>query len=201
MRFRARYLSGADKAVNALLLTLSGPDYTFPPDYACHWQSLLQDLISCGYSHRTGFLRILAIAVLATGIATSPSLADSTRVVFVTHGQSTDPYWAIIKNGMNDAATKLGVTVEYHAPANFSTTEMRQMIEDAAASRPDGLVISMPDEKALSPAVKAATAAGMSRHHHRFRWAYPCQESRRPVLHGTGGIRRRYRSRPPCPRT
>ncbi|MBK8157870.1 MAG: sugar ABC transporter substrate-binding protein [Rhodospirillaceae bacterium] len=88
-------------------------------------------------------------------------LADEVRVVFVTHGQPNDPYWEIIKNGMNDAAGKLGVTVEYHSPSTFSTAEMLRLIDAAVASRPDGLVVSMPDEEALSPAVLAATAAGI----------------------------------------
>lgn len=110
---------------------------------------------------RGRFLSLLTILVMLCGFLCGPSLADGTRVVFVTHGQSSDPYWTIIKNGMNEAATKLGVTVEYHAPATFSTAEMQNMIAAAVATRPDGLVVSMPDEKALSPAVKAATAAGI----------------------------------------
>ena len=109
-----------------------------------------------------GWLQTIAALVLLTiGLAPSRLLADEVRVVFVTHGQPNDPYWEIIRNGMNDAAANLGVTVEYRSPATFSTGEMLRLIYDAAASRPDGLVVSMPDEVALSPAVKAATAAGI----------------------------------------
>jgi simple sugar transport system substrate-binding protein len=81
------------------------------------------------------------------------------RVVFVTHGQPTDPYWTIIKNGMNEAATKLGVTIEYHAPVSFNLDQMKKLIESAAATHPDGLVVSVPDEKVLGPSIRAATAA------------------------------------------
>ena len=109
-----------------------------------------------------GWLPTIAAAMLLTiGLAPSRLLAEEVRVVFVTHGQPNDPYWEIIKNGMNDAATNLGVTVEYHSPATFSTGEMLRMIDSAVASRPDGLVVTMPDEAALSPAVKAATASGI----------------------------------------
>ena len=41
---------------------------------------------------------------------------DETRVVFVTHGQSGDPYWSVVKNGMDDAAKTLGVKAEYLCP-------------------------------------------------------------------------------------
>jgi simple sugar transport system substrate-binding protein len=87
------------------------------------------------------------------------SSANDVRVVFVTHGQSNDPYWNIVKSGMNEAATKLGVTVEYHAPATFSTDEMKRLISDAVASHPDGLVVSAPDEEALGLSIKAAADA------------------------------------------
>ena len=49
---------------------------------------------------------VLGIAVLF-GLATA-ALAQS-RIVFVTHGQSGDPYWSVVKNGMDDAAKALGV--------------------------------------------------------------------------------------------
>ncbi len=100
---------------------------------------------------------LLVTSFLFLGPAVSS--ANDVRVVFVTHGQSNDPYWNIIKSGMNDAATKLGVTVEYHAPARFSTEEMKRLIADAVASHPDGLVVSAPDEEALSPSIKAASDA------------------------------------------
>ena len=81
----------------------------------------------------------------ATGLAA----ADETRVVFVTHGQSGDPYWSVVKNGMDDAAKTLGVKAEYLAPETFDMAKMAQMIDAAVASKPDGLVVSIPDAAAL----------------------------------------------------
>jgi simple sugar transport system substrate-binding protein len=107
------------------------------------------------------FVAALAIMLFAGCIAAGQGRADEVRVAFVTHGQPGDPYWTIIRNGMNDAATKLGVTVDYKSPSTFSTEEMRRLIDAAVASRPDGLVVSMPDEAALSSAVEAATKAGI----------------------------------------
>jgi simple sugar transport system substrate-binding protein len=102
---------------------------------------------------------------LALGLAVVAGLAGAasaqTRVVFVTHGQSGDPYWSVVKNGMDDAAKALGVTAEYLAPETFDMAKMAQMITAAAASKPDGLVVSIPDADALSGPVKDAIAEGV----------------------------------------
>lgn len=103
---------------------------------------------------------LLAGATLMTA-ATTLAAADETRVVFVTHGQSGDPYWSVVKNGMDDAAKSLGVKAEYLAPETFDMAKMAQMIDAAAASKPDGLVVSIADPAALSDPVKNAVAAGV----------------------------------------
>jgi simple sugar transport system substrate-binding protein len=87
--------------------------------------------------------------------------AAETRIVFVTHGQSGDPYWSVVKNGMDEAAKALGVKAEYLSPETFDMVKMAQMIDAAAASKPDGLVVSIPDAAALSEPVKNAVAAGI----------------------------------------
>ena len=101
---------------------------------------------------------VLGIAVLF-GLATS-ALAQS-RIVFVTHGQSGDPYWSVVKNGMDDAAKALGVKAEYLSPETFDMVKMAQLIDTATASKPDGLVVSIPDAAALGGPVKEAVAAGI----------------------------------------
>ena len=104
--------------------------------------------------------RSLAIgAALSVGLATAA--AAQTRVVVVTHGQAADPYWSVVKNGVDEAAKTLGVQAEYVAPETFDMARMAQMIDAATASKPDGMVISIPDADALGPSVKAAVAAGI----------------------------------------
>jgi len=109
-----------------------------------------------------GWLAKLLVPLLLLVSTTGLAQADAEmRVVFVTHGQPSDPYWTIIKNGMHEAAAKFGVTVEYHSPTDFNITQMKTLIDNAVASHPDGLVVSLPDEKVLGPAIKAATAANI----------------------------------------
>ena len=126
-------------------------------------------------------LGLVAGLTLAAATGIGPVAAE-TRVVFVTHGQSGDPYWSVVKNGMDDAAKTLGVKAEYLAPETFDMAKMAQMIDAAAASKPDGLVVSIPDAAALGD---AGEERGRGRHagdRHRFRRRQADQGARRPAL-------------------
>ncbi len=83
------------------------------------------------------------------------------RIVVVTHGQASDPFWSVVANGVNQARDDLGITVEYNAPETFDMPAMAQLIDTAVASDPDGIVVSIPDADALGPSIEAAIAAGI----------------------------------------
>lgn len=83
------------------------------------------------------------------------------RIVAVTHGQSADPFWSVVANGINDAARDLGVRVEYQAPTSFDMVRMSQLIDAAVASRPAALLVSVPDADALGRAIRKAIAANI----------------------------------------
>jgi simple sugar transport system substrate-binding protein len=94
--------------------------------------------------------------------ADRPDVGDfPTRIVVVTHGQSSDPFWSVVANGVDDAAETLGIRVEYQAPGSFDMVRMSQLIDAAVASRPSGLIVSLADADALGPSVRAAVAAGI----------------------------------------
>jgi simple sugar transport system substrate-binding protein len=79
----------------------------------------------------------------------------------VTHGQTSDPFWSVVANGAGDAASELGVRLEYQAPTSFDMVRMGQLLDAAVASRPSALAISIPDPDALAPSIEAAVAAGI----------------------------------------
>jgi simple sugar transport system substrate-binding protein len=83
------------------------------------------------------------------------------RFVVVSHGQASDPFWSVVKNGVDAAANDMRVTVEYQAPGTFDMVAMSQLIDAAVASEPDGLVVSIPDADALSDSITAAIEAGI----------------------------------------
>ena len=96
----------------------------------------------------------------ANAVGAGDARADI-RIVAVTHGQSSDPFWSVVANGLEDAAEDLGVRFEYQAPTSFDMERMGQLIEAATASRPSGLIVTIPDGDALTARLAAARDAGI----------------------------------------
>jgi len=99
-----------------------------------------------------------AIAAAAIAFA-GPALAQN--IIVVSHGQANDPFWSVVKNGVEEAAKDTGATVSYRAPETFDMVAMSQLIDAAVNQEPDGLVVSIPDGDALGPSIKRAVAAGI----------------------------------------
>jgi simple sugar transport system substrate-binding protein len=107
-------------------------------------------------------LRPVVAALLATALGGPAAMAqDAPRIVVVVHGQASDPFWSVVKNGVDEAQKVTGAKVEYRAPATFDMVEMSQLIDAAVASKPDGLVVSVPDAAALGDSIKNAVASGI----------------------------------------
>ena len=102
-----------------------------------------------------------ATATTADGGGDDAVNQRSLRIIVVSHGQSSDPFWSVAANGVNDAADDMGITVEYQSPGTFDMVEMSQIIDAAVASQPDGLVVTIPDAAALGDSIRAAVAAGI----------------------------------------
>jgi len=79
----------------------------------------------------------------------------------ITHGQASDPFWSVIKKGVEQGAKDMGVQAIYQAPPTFDMVAQSHLIDSAVAAHPDGLVVSIPDPNALGPSIKAAVAAGI----------------------------------------
>lgn len=88
-------------------------------------------------------------------------MAMAADIIVVSHGQASDPFWSVVKNGVERAAEDTGSNVDYRAPETFDMVAMSQLIDAAVNQEPDGLVISMPDADALGPSVEKAVAAGI----------------------------------------
>lgn len=112
------------------------------------------------------FSKILILALvflLLPGalIASAQGEPRNLRIVVVTHGQASDPFWSVVKRGVDQAAIDMRVTVEYQAPGTFDMVAMSQLIDAAVATKPNGLVVSIPDPDALGPSIEKAVAAGI----------------------------------------
>lgn len=101
----------------------------------------------------------LGAAALAVALAAPAAVAQN--IIVVSHGQANDPFWSVVKNGVDEAAKDTGANVTYRAPQTFDMVQMAQMIEAAVNQQPDGLVVSIPDAEALGPAIERAVGAGI----------------------------------------
>jgi simple sugar transport system substrate-binding protein len=90
----------------------------------------------------------------------APVPDGAVRIAVVTHGPASSKFWAIIRNGVDAAARRLDVLVDYRSPDVFSVQRMSALIDQAVATKPDGLVVSIPSA-GLAPAIERAVAAGI----------------------------------------
>ena len=117
----------------------------------------------------TAALAGLALVLAACGAqSTSPSAgaggaARDITIEVVVHGQASDPFWSVVANGVEQAATDLGITANYRAPQSedLDVVAMAQLIDTAVAAEPDGIIVSIPDADALRAPIEAAIAAGI----------------------------------------
>lgn len=100
-----------------------------------------------------------ALATAAVIAASGPAFA--TDIIVVAHGQANDPFWSVVKNGVEEAGRDTGVNVDYRSPETFDMVAMSQLIDAAVNQEPDGLIVSIPDADALGPSIQRAVAAGI----------------------------------------
>ncbi|MBR9891977.1 sugar ABC transporter substrate-binding protein [bacterium] len=104
--------------------------------------------------------KLLASVATATALAVAaPVLAAD--IIVVAHGQANDPFWSVVKNGVQKAGEDTGANVEFRSPETFDMVQMSQMIDAAVNQEPDGLVVSIPDADALGPSIQRAVEAGI----------------------------------------
>ena len=99
------------------------------------------------------------LTIAAIVFVTSSAFAE--RYVMVTHGEGNDPFWPVVQKGGEDAARAIGADFEYIYNPSADMADMASSIQAAAATSPDGMVISLPDPDSLGAAIKAAVAAGV----------------------------------------
>ena len=113
-------------------------------------------------------LSLLILSACGGGSQTTTGSSSSSggtsrnlKFYVITHGQASDPFWSVIKRGVDQGAKDMGVQAIYEAPPTFDMVAQSHLIDSAVAAHPDGLVVSVPDPNALGPSIKAAVAAGI----------------------------------------
>ena len=104
---------------------------------------------------------VLTAAVIASPLMVSAQESDKLTYVLVSHAPDSDSWWNTIKNGIALAGEQMGVTVEYRNPPTGDLADMARIIEQAAASQPDGIITTLADFDVLSGPVRAAVDQGI----------------------------------------
>lgn len=107
--------------------------------------------------------KVALVAAVATASfsMTTVAMADDERYVLVSHAPDSDSWWNTIKNGIGLAGDQMDVTVEYRNPPTGDLADMARIIEQAAASQPDGIITTLADYDILSGPIKAAVDSGV----------------------------------------
>ncbi len=72
-----------------------------------------------------------------------------------------DPFWAVYRKGLSDAADRFACTVHHRAPEQFSPQEMVAHLQAAVDSRPDGILATVPDAAVVEGPLREAIALGI----------------------------------------
>lgn len=100
-------------------------------------------------------------APAATTAPTTAPAASTGRVYALVPKNLGNPYFDTANKGAQQAATELGVTVNYTGPATADATQQIQLINSLIAQKVSGLAISADDADALKPVGAQAIAAGI----------------------------------------
>lgn len=122
--------------------------------------------------HHVRRRRIVVVALLCATILAGCNSAPSSptsgagnpgssppRIVY-SGAQNADAYLAIAC-GIRVHAAELGVTVDVQSPPEFTAAAQTPVINAAVAGKPDGLIVSPADAKAMSAPLASARAAGV----------------------------------------
>ncbi|MCJ8322882.1 MAG: sugar ABC transporter substrate-binding protein [Rhizobiales bacterium] len=107
-------------------------------------------------------LTMVAAAALAVTSIAAPAYAEGERYILVSHAPDSDSWWNTIKNGIELAGKQMDVTVEYRNPPTGDLADMARIIDQAAASKPNGIITTLADYDVLSGPIKNAVAQGIN---------------------------------------
>lgn len=103
----------------------------------------------------------IAASVVTAPVAALAAAHEKLTYVLVSHAPDSDSWWNTIKNGIALAGEQMGVTVEYRNPPTGDLADMARIIEQAAASGPNGIITTLADYDVLSGPIKDAVASGV----------------------------------------
>jgi simple sugar transport system substrate-binding protein len=80
---------------------------------------------------------------------------------YVSHGGPADPWWAPVIKGSQLAGQMLNVKVVYSGPEKFSIQALVDLLNSAIAAKPQGIILTITDYKALDEPARRAISQGI----------------------------------------
>ncbi len=115
----------------------------------------------CGFKKIAMHALGAVFAIGLIGAAPAPVAASGERFVLISHAPDSDSWWNTIKNAIKIAAKQMDVKVEYRNPATGDLADMARIVQQAAASNPDGIIVTIADFNVLSGPVTSAVDRGI----------------------------------------
>jgi simple sugar transport system substrate-binding protein len=110
--------------------------------------------------------KLLTTAALTMALAVPMTLtsmsASAERYVMVSHAPDSDSWWNTVKNGLALAGKQMDVEVEYRNPPTGDLADMARIIQQATASKPDGIITTLADYNLLSGPIRNAVDQGIN---------------------------------------
>jgi simple sugar transport system substrate-binding protein len=101
-------------------------------------------------------------AAAATGGKSPSTSGKQLKVIVVTHGVPSDPFWNTVQKGVKDAGADFNVKTDYQSLQGAVDPGQEARLMDAAiAQKPDGIAVTIPDPSAMRAPIKKALDAGI----------------------------------------
>ncbi|MEM1400717.1 MAG: sugar ABC transporter substrate-binding protein, partial [Pseudomonadota bacterium] len=102
-----------------------------------------------------------ASIALAGAFAPATASAEGEQFVLISHAPDSDSWWNTIKNAIALAGEQMGVDVDYRNPPTGDLADMARIVEQAAASSPDGIIVTIADYDVLEGPITSAVDQGI----------------------------------------
>ena len=113
----------------------------------------------------------ILLGLVIVGLIGTAALAEQKvykyKFFIVSHGGAADPFWAVVRRGMEDAARLLSYSPEYEIEATYfgpkvaSPEEVVKLMDAAIAANPDGIAVTITDPRIVDEVVRRAIEKGI----------------------------------------
>lgn len=102
-------------------------------------------------------------AAMVLGLAAAPQAAQAAneRFVLISHAPDSDSWWNTIKTAIREAGQQVGATVDYQNPSTGDLADMARILQQATASKPAGIIITIADFDVLKGPIMDAVKKGI----------------------------------------